>query len=73
MNWFDELLKGISKGTGIVLAIGFGVASLGSMFLAWFTAILGLGLLNALCLVGWILNALLSVYIIVKLNDEYFG
>lgn len=73
MNWFDELLKGVSKGMGIVLAVGFGVASLGSMFLAWITALIGLGILNAICLIGWILNALMSVYIIVKLNYEYFG
>lgn len=73
MNWFDELLKGVSKGMGIVLAVGFGVASLGSMFMAWITALIGLGILNAICLIGRILNALMSVYIIVKLNDEYFG
>lgn len=73
MNWFDELLKGVSKGMGIVLAVGFGVASLGSMFLAWITALIGLGILNAICLIGWILNALMSVYIIVKLSDGYFG
>lgn len=73
MNWFDELLKEVSKGMGIVLAVGFGVASLGSMFLGWITALIGLGILNAICLIGWILNALMSVYIIVKLSDEYFG
>lgn len=73
MKWFDELMNGVSKAMGIALAVGFGVASLGSMFLAWFTALLGLGILNAVCLVAWILNALMSVHIIVKLNDEYFG
>lgn len=73
MNWFDELIIGMSKAMAIVLVVCFALASIGSMFLAMLTALLGLGLLNAVCLVSWILNALMSVYIVVKLNDEYFG